>query len=52
LLPFLLSRARRHDPEGAELIAAPLPLPNPIMALRDGQAWVVDGDDQHLIDPE
>jgi hypothetical protein len=38
-------------PEDAALIAARLPLPYPILALRDGQAWVVDGDDQHLIDP-
>jgi dipeptidase E len=49
LVPFLLSP--HYVPEDAALIAARLPLPYPILALRDGQAWVVDGDDQHLIDP-
>ena len=49
LVPFLLSP--HYVPEDASLIAARLPLPHPIMALRDGQAWVVDGDDQYLVDP-
>jgi dipeptidase E len=49
LVPFLLSP--HYVSEDAALIAARLPLPYPILALRDGQAWVVDGDDQHLIDP-
>jgi dipeptidase E len=49
LVPFILSP--HYVPEDAALIAARLPLPHPILALRDGQAWVVDGDDQHLIDP-
>jgi dipeptidase E len=49
LVPFILSP--HYVPEDAALIAARLPLPYPVMALRDGQAWVVDGDDQHLIDP-
>jgi peptidase E len=49
LVPFILSP--HYIPEDAALIAARLPLPNPILALRDGQAWVVDGDDQHLVDP-
>ena len=48
LVPFLLSP--HYVPEDAALIAARLPLPHPILALRDGQAWVVDGDIQHLID--
>ena len=50
LVPFILSP--HFVPEDAALIAARLPLPYPILALRDGQAWVVDGDDQHLIDSE
>jgi peptidase E len=49
LVPFILSP--HYVPEDAALIATRLPLPYPILALRDGQAWVVDGDDQHLIDP-
>jgi peptidase E len=49
LVPFIPSP--HFVPEDAALIAARLPLPHPILALRDGQAWVVDGDDQHLIDP-
>ena len=48
LVPFILSP--HFVPEDAALIAARLPLPYPILALRDGQAWVMDGDDQHLID--
>jgi dipeptidase E len=48
LVPFLLSP--HYVPEDAALIAARLPLPYPILALRDRQAWVVNGDDQHLID--
>jgi len=50
LVPFIVSP--HYVPEDAALIATRLPLPYPILALRDGQAWVVDGDDQHLIDPE
>ena len=49
LVHFILSP--HYVPEDAALIAARLPLPHPILALRDGQAWVVDGEDQHLIDP-
>jgi len=49
LIPIILSP--HYVPEDAGLIAARLPLPYPILALRDGQAWVVDGDDQYLIDP-
>ena len=49
LIPIILSP--HYVPEDAGLIAARLPLPHPILALRDGQAWVVDGDDQYLIDP-
>jgi len=49
LVPFILSP--HYVPEDAALIAARLPLPYPILALRDGQAWVVDGNDQHRIDP-
>ena len=47
--PFILSP--HYVPEDAGLIAARLPLPYPILALRDRQARVVDGDDQRLIDP-
>jgi dipeptidase E len=50
LVPFILSP--HYVSEDAALIAARLPLPHPILALRDGQAWVVNGDAQHLIDPE
>jgi dipeptidase E len=49
LVPFILSP--HYVPEDATLIAARLPLPYPVLTLRDGQAWVVDGDDQRLIDP-
>ena len=49
LVPFLLSP--HYAPEDAALLAARLPLPYPLLALRDGQAWVVDGDDQRLINP-
>ena len=49
LVPFILSP--HYVPEDASLIAARLPLPHPVLALRDGQAWVVDGEDQHLIGP-
>lgn len=35
--------------EDGPLIAARLPLPYPILALRDGQAWVVDGERQCLV---
>jgi dipeptidase E len=50
LVPFILSP--HYVPEDVALIADRLPLPYPILALRDGQAWVVNGDAQHLIDPE
>jgi dipeptidase E len=49
LVPFILSP--HYVPENAALIAARLPLPYPVLTLRDGQAWVVDGDDQRLINP-
>jgi peptidase E len=49
LVPVIISP--HYVPEDAALIAARLPLPYPILALRDGQAWVVDGDDQYLVDP-
>jgi dipeptidase E len=47
LVPFVLSP--HYVPEDAALIAARLPLPDPLLVLRDGQAWVVDGTDQHLL---
>jgi dipeptidase E len=50
LVPFILSP--HFVPEDAALITDRLPLPYPILALRDGQAWLVNGDAQHLIDPE
>ena len=49
LVPFIISP--HYVPEDAALIAARLPLPHPILALRDGQAWVVDGERQYLIGP-
>ena len=48
--PFILPP--HYVPEDAALIAARLPLPYPILALRDGQSWFVDSDDQYLVDPE
>jgi dipeptidase E len=47
LVSFILSP--HYEQKDASLIAARLPLPHPIMALKDGQAWVVDGEDQRLI---
>jgi dipeptidase E len=47
LVPFILSP--HYEQKDATLIAARLPLPHPILALEDGQAWVVDGGHQRLI---
>jgi dipeptidase E len=48
LVPFVLSP--HYEQKDATLIAARLPLPHPLLALEDGQAWVVDGENQRLID--
>lgn len=47
LVPFILSP--HYEQKDATLIAARLPLPHPILALEDGQAWIVDGGHQRLI---
>jgi peptidase E len=48
LIPFILSP--HYERKDATLIAARLPLPHPFLTLEDGQAWVVDGEHQCLID--